>query len=106
MVLSEVLFARRGLLTTHLFWKVSSDARRMARAWLQLALDQPRAFCASHTQDQAAFTVLAINQSLPLINMCPFMRPPWLKGKCHDHQKLLSAVVGALGRGAFSMQKL
>jgi len=106
LVPRAALFARAGLLTTHLIWKVSEGARQLALEWLQMALDQRQAFCASHTQDQAAMTVLAANRSLQLADMCPFMRPPWLKNKCHDTQKLLGAAIGALARGEFVMRPL
>ena len=104
--LSTALLERHGLLTTHLFWRVSPAAVELAHQWLVMALDEPNAFCASHTQDQAAFTVLAANRSLPLADMCPFLRPPWLNNKCFDQQKLLSAAVRALGKGQFELRPL
>ena len=43
--------------------------------WLALAVARPRGFCASHTQDQAAWTVLVLNRSLPLVNTGPYLYP-------------------------------
>merc|ERR1712031_64138 len=37
--------------------------------WLMMAIKKPKAFCWSHTADQAAFSILALNRSLPLANL-------------------------------------
>ncbi len=34
-----------------------------------MAIKKPKAFCWSHTADQAAFSILALNRSLPLANL-------------------------------------
>eukprot|EP00316_Scyphosphaera_apsteinii_P016369 CAMPEP_0119344648 /NCGR_PEP_ID=MMETSP1333-20130426/107078_1 /TAXON_ID=418940 /ORGANISM="Scyphosphaera apsteinii, Strain RCC1455" /LENGTH=375 /DNA_ID=CAMNT_0007357089 /DNA_START=13 /DNA_END=1141 /DNA_ORIENTATION=- len=99
-----VLFSTHGLLATHLLWAVTDENKRLAEAWLQLAINHPRAFCTSHTQDQAALTVLAVNRSLQVVDTCQFMHPPWLNMRCYDELKVLQSAIGAIARGKFVMR--
>ena len=106
MVAPATLFAQRGLLNTHMLWACTPENERLAEAWLQMALQDPYAFCASHTQDQAAFTILAINRSLRMLDPCPKLRPPWLHNVCFDREKDLRFVLGVVSRGSYAMSTL
>lgn len=64
------LMVSRETLTTNLLWAASPQNLELAEAWLQLALSDPSAFCGSTTQDQAAFSALAVSRSLPLLDPC------------------------------------
>ena len=75
--------------------------------WLGMAMSKPQAFCSSHVQDQAAFTILVLNRSLPLVNICPFLQIASKRGyepqKCVKHTKHLAAFLGALRDGAYEV---
>jgi len=44
--------------------------RNFTLQWLNMALENPHAFCSSHTQDQAAFTILVGHNAFPVLNTC------------------------------------
>ena len=46
-----------------------AETRLFVWDWLGMAVAKPRGFCSSHVQDQAAFTILVYNRSLPLVNV-------------------------------------
>jgi len=62
----------------------------LVEEWLTMALERPKAFCRSHSQDQAAWSILVSRQNLPLIS---FQDPYKLK--------TLSNVLLGLSTGAF-----
>ena len=63
---------RPQLLNTNLLLENTPAARLFVWDWLHMALVKPKGFCASHVQDQAAFTLLAHNRSIPLVNTCVY----------------------------------
>ena len=62
---------------------------------------------AAHPQDQAAFTILVLNRSLPLVNICPYLNMPskrgWEPQKCVRATKHPALFLGALRDGAFEV---
>ena len=64
----ERFLERPHILTSSMLLLNTAENRQLMRDWLKMALDHPKAFCASDTQDQAAFSILALNRSLPLIS--------------------------------------
>ena len=77
MIPSNTSFATRPhVLATNLLLANNPTTRELIATWLKMGLDQPRAFCDSHSQDQSAWTILITNQSLPLLDLCSGLFPP------------------------------
>jgi len=106
----DEIYAHRGLLATNLLWASTDANRRLAEMWLQMALRSPRAFCDSHTQDQAALTILAVNLSLSMLDPCLRMGlaerqgAQWPNGKCFDQEKNLDFMLDAIATGAYDVR--
>ena len=60
-------------------------------------------FCMSHTEDQAAWTLLAHNRSLPLLNPCLYLSKVQGFEKCYTHTKRANNFLGILGAGRFEV---
>ena len=58
-------------------------------------------------QDQAAFTILVLNRSLPLVNTCPYIDLPSRRGyepqRCVRTTKHPAFFLGAIRTGAFEV---
>ena len=77
MIPTNASFATRPhVLATNLLLANNPTTRELIATWLKMGLDQPRAFCDSHAQDQPAWTILITNQSLPLLDLCSDLFPP------------------------------
>ena len=110
---AEMIGARRAsfgeeahVLNTHLLLRNTAGNRALVARWLRMALEQPRAFCGSHPQDQSAWTILVSNRSLPVINTCFDVsrrdwptRPP----NCHRPLKAFERFLRALATGRFEV---
>ena len=93
---------RPHVLTSNMLLRNNADNRALIWDWLIMALARPEAFCISHTQDQAAFTILALNRSLPIVNPNPYEHSNGVCYKCcggKDAQTFLRAI----SRGAFEV---
>ena len=63
--LAEELLQRPLVLNSNVILRNEPSTRLFVWDWLGMAVARPRAFCSSHVQDQAAFTILLFNRSLP-----------------------------------------
>ena len=95
------------LLNSNVLLENTATNRLLVWDWLGLAMAKPEAFCNSHVQDQAAFTILVLNRSLPLVNPCPYMHVPSKRGyepqKCVTAMKHPAAFLSTLRDGAFEV---
>ena len=100
----EALLQRPLILNSNILLENTPANRLLAWDWLQMAVQRPNAFCTSHVQDQAAWSILVLNRSLPLVNVCPYMAG---KGGqlCVKNQKNTNMFIGALAKGAFEVVK-
>ena len=113
---NNTVFRRRFLaeehvLATHLFMRSTPLNRAIAARWLRMAVDSPRAFCASN-QDQAALALLAFNERLTRVDYCgPFKNSAGGPQESADRfmgsqtQKQLHVFVHALASGAFEVRR-
>jgi len=100
-----------NILNSNMLFKNTRENRLLVWDWMSMALERPAAFCDSHTQDQAAWTVLVFNRSLPLINTCMYLSKnklhasrndghyPW----CAHNIKNTNLFLGALGKGVYEV---
>ena len=98
------VMAGYGLLSTNMLWATTPENLRLAEDWLHMAIREPTGFCSGHSQEQGALNILMINRSLPLIDLCPYMRPPWLNRKCYDQTKSVDTLLNMLARRNFNEQ--
>ena len=98
----DALLQRPLILNSNILLENTPVNRLLVWDWLQMAVQRPSAFCISHVQDQATWTILVLNRSLPLVNVCPYMTG---KGgqKCVTKQKNTNLLIGALEKGAFEV---
>jgi len=99
------------ILTANLLLQNTRYNRMLVQSWLNMALQHPQAFCASSwTQDQAAWTILAFNLSLPLVNPCQNHRARsriscskdiTQSDKAHQEVKDLTYVIRVLQNGLY-----
>ena len=68
------LFRRRPHLLASSYLFVNSPRNRQFM-WdhLAMGLAKPRAFCATHAQEQLALTILSYHQGLPILNANPYL---------------------------------
>lgn len=106
-LVSGDLMQRPLVLNSNLLLENTPSNRLLVWDWLGMAVARPHAFCSSHVQDQAAFTILALNRSLPLINVCPYLNLPSKRAyepqKCVKHTKNSNAFLDLLARGAYEV---
>ena len=95
---ASALLSRPLVLNANILLENTPSNRLLVWDWLGMAVAEPTAFCFPHVQDQAAFTILVLNRSLPLLNVCPYLG---LKGKqrCVTHTKDTNNFLSLLGRG-------
>ena len=97
----HLLMQQPHILNSNLLLENTHENRELMRAWLTIALTKPDAFCASHTQDQAVWSILSRNRSLPLLNLCPYFSAT--HSRCNMGQKALDAIWGGIKRGDFDV---
>ena len=107
LISSGELLQRPLILNANILLRNTAEMQLFVWDWLGMAVAKPHAFCNSHVQDQAAFTILVYNRSLPLINVCPYIDLPSKRGyepqKCVKHTKSANTFLELLGRGAFEV---
>ena len=93
---------RPHMMNANILVENSHRNRRVIRAWIEAAVSQPDVFCSSGPQEQAVFTLLVQNESVPLVNACPYLR---LKGwnTCQDLTKSSNWFLEMLSSGAFEI---
>jgi len=101
------------LLDSNILLENTRDNRLLVWDWLWMALRRPEAFCISQVQDQAAWTVLVLNRSLPLINACMYLgrhrshiprphRAGYIRD-CGSYTKSTNTFLANLGQEAFEV---
>eukprot|EP00966_Prymnesium_polylepis_P045638 1056721-Prymnesium_polylepis.1 len=70
--LDKFLVRQPHVLNTHMLLENSPANRDLVHTWYSMAVREPNAFCNSSTQDQAAWSILVYNRSLPLVNPCVY----------------------------------
>ena len=98
----DALLQRPLILNSNILLENTPANKLLVWDWLQMAVQRPSAFCTSHVQDQAAWTILVLNRSLPLVNMCPYMKHKGA-GACVRKQKNTNYLIAALEKGAFEV---
>ena len=63
----------------------------------------PHAACVSHTQDQALWTILVQNRSLPVVNPCVYLHNVRGFERCYTHTKKAYAFLEILSAGKFEV---
>jgi len=99
-----------AVLATNVLLRHSETNRGFVLAWLQMALQRPVGFCATHVQDQAALSLLAHNHTRTLVNLCAFRatRSPSKRadgpGNCHRQTKNAGLLLRELAAGRYTLQ--
>lgn len=102
----KTILARPHLLNSNILLRNSAATRLLVWDWLQMAIAKPKAFCSSHTNDQAAWTLLVQNRSLPLINPCVYLgtvpadKRTW---SCEQHYKQHNTFLTVIKEGLFEV---
>lgn len=102
------------VLSSNILLENTRENRLLVWDWMWMALARPEGFCFSHVQDQAAWTVLVLNRSLPLINACMYLgrhrfHLPRPHGQglnikwCSEYTKNTNTFYATLGQGAFEV---
>jgi len=65
--------SRFHILNSNILLENTPENRLLVWDWLSMYLAKPGGFCGSHTQDQAAFSILVENRTLPVMNACPYV---------------------------------
>ena len=94
---------RTHQLASNLLLENTRANRLLVWDWFAMAHARPRGFCMSHTEDQAAWTVLVQNRSLPLLTPCLYLSA--LKGfeQCFTHTKRASNFLTLLATGRYEV---
>ena len=86
---------RPHLLNSNILLENTPQNRLLIWDWLSMAIVKPTGFCNSQVQDQAAFTILVLNRSLPIINPCLYLHSVGYE-KCVGTQKGLNYFLNVL----------
>ena len=99
---STVRSRRPHIMNANILIENNAESRKVIRAWLAAAVDQPDTFCSSGPQEQAVFTLMVQAAKVPLVNACPYLR---LKGwnTCQDLTKSSRWFLEMLTSGAFEV---
>ena len=97
---ASVALRRPHLLAANMLLRNEPINRLLVWDWLMMALARPSAFCGSHTQDQAAFTILAHNRTLPLVSFCAHRSE---EEGCFVALKNVNTFVQHINEGRFSV---
>ena len=89
---------RPHVLNTNILLENTPQNRLLVWDWLAMALAKPGPFCNSHVQDQAAFSILILNRSLPLINPCVYLHigGPGQYEACVTHTKKIGTFLSTI----------
>lgn len=97
---------RPHVLNSNILLRNSVSTRLLVWDWLMMAITHPHGFCSSHTNDQAAWTLLVQNRSMPLINPCVYLGtlPPAMRNRgCERHYKKHNTFFDVLRRGLYEI---
>ena len=94
---------RTHILASNLLLENTRANRLLVFDWLAMAAARPRGFCKSHTEDQAAFTMLAQNRSLPLLNPCVYLTHITAYEQCYTHCKRANNWLGLVADGRYEV---
>lgn len=89
------------VLNTNILLENTPQNRLFVWDWLAMALAKPRPFCNSHVQDQAAFSILVLNRSLPLINPCVYLHVGGQYEACVTHTKKIGTFLATIAGGTY-----
>ena len=64
---------RPQVLNSNILLENSAFNRELMREWLRMGVRSPDGWCSSHPQDQATWSLLVQNRSLPLTALAPYM---------------------------------
>ena len=96
------LLQRPLILNSNILLERTAVNQLLVWDWMHMAVERPSAFCMSHIQDQAAWTILVLNRSLPLVNFCPYLHA---KGPnvCVHKSKNTNTFIDQLRGGRFEI---
>lgn len=102
MIAGSDLLRRPVILNANILLENTPTNQILVWDWLHMAVKRPDAFCTSHIQDQAAWTILVLNRSLPLVNFCPYLSK---KGQntCVHAMKNTNSFIESVGLGRFEI---
>jgi len=86
------------MLSTHIFLENNAFNHDLVHRWLMLALTKPSEWCAGHTPEQAAMSMLGMAEGLPLLNPCIYR-------EAHENERMKSHnyYLDMLARGRFTI---
>ena len=71
--------------------------------WFAMAAARPQGFCMSHTEDQAALSLLVQNRSLPVLNPCVYLTHVQGYEKCYTHTKRANNFLALIAQGRYEV---
>ena len=78
-------------------------SRLLVWDWFAMAAARPQGFCMSHTEDQAALSLLVQNRSLPVLNPCVYLTHVQGYEKCYTHTKRANNFLALIAQGRYEV---
>ena len=98
----DAVLQKPHVLNSNVLLEHTDENRRLVQRWIELAISKPDGFCSSHTNDQAIFSLLVRNFSLPLINPCIYLTMGGYRA-CQQHTKNTRTFLELLTVGAYEV---
>ena len=91
------------LITTMTYYYSSTANRLLVWDWFAMAHARPQGFCMSHTEDQAALSLLVQNRSLPVLNPCVYLAHVRGYESCYTHTKRANNFLSLIAEGRYEV---
>ena len=95
--------SRAHLLASNILLENTRENRLLVWDWFAMMHVHPHAACVSHTQDQALWTILVQNRSLPVVNPCVYLHRMRGYERCFTYEKKPHGFLWLLGQGKFEV---
>ena len=95
--------SRAHLLASNILLENTRENRLLVWDWFAMMHVHPHAACVSHTQDQALWTILVQNRSLPAVNPCVYLHRVRGYERCFTYEKKPHGFLWLLGQGKFEV---
>eukprot|EP00964_Phaeocystis_antarctica_P105260 scaffold70303_cov64-Phaeocystis_antarctica.AAC.3 len=94
---------RTHILASNLLLENTRANRLLVWDWFAMAHARPQGFCMSHTEDQAALSLLVQNRSLPVLNPCVYLAHVHGYESCYTHTKRANNFLSLIAEGRYEV---
>jgi len=94
---------RTHILASNLLLENNRANRLLVWDWFAMAHAKPQGFCMSHTEDQAALSLLVQNRSLPVLNPCVYLTHVRGYERCYTHTKRANNFLALIAVGRYEV---